>query len=99
MMTKKMSEDLFGDEILPRHKRPLNYRAVVSHAQLIKIHGKSPGNKCGDCALLYHRHLANTYYKCKLAPITRGIGTDWRKRWQACGKFKPETNEAIQNHA
>ena len=50
------------------------------------LHGLGPTDKrCGDCA---HFFAAGAYYKCELYGITGGPGTDWRVRWQACGKFE-----------
>lgn len=55
-----------------------------------KLYGECPGRTCGECAHLFdpgHGDGKKKYYKCDLALITRGPGTDWRKSWGACGRF------------
>lgn len=58
-----------------------------------QLHGVSEGKVCGGCChLVEHRPGQNTYAKCELNRVTSGPGTDWRKRWPACGRFE-ERNE------
>jgi hypothetical protein len=52
-----------------------------------KLHG-CVENKCGNCVHLVTKKMGGTYFKCDLSLVTAGPATDWRKSWQACGKFK-----------
>ena len=75
--------------------------------------GKCDGHTCGECFNLevfnYH---GRTYRKCNVYGVSNSEGTDWAKRWLACGLFnktwgdKPimrlvrhtqKDNEEIQN--
>ena len=55
-----------------------------------KLHGVSAGNKCGDCENFFRTNWdqANQHFKCKLFGVTHGEGTDWRKSYLSCGKFR-----------
>ena len=54
-------------------------------------YGKGPvGRSCGSCAHLVGVGKANVYFKCELYGVSSSDATDWRKKWQACGAFKPE---------
>lgn len=58
--------------------------------QMYLQYGDYPGRTCGECAHLFdpgHGNGRKRYYKCGLSAVTRGPGTDWRKSWQACGRF------------
>ena len=55
---------------------------------LYALHGRTEGRTCGKCQhLIRVTPGANSYLKCDLTKITRGPGTDWRRKWQACGAF------------
>lgn len=57
---------------------------------LYALHGKTPGRTCGECQhLIRVKPGQNSYLKCDLTKITHGPGTDWRRKWQACGAFRP----------
>jgi hypothetical protein len=58
-------------------------------------HGRTNGQRCGDCTFLVVNPMesAGTYYKCSKYRITSSAATDWRKKWQACGLF--QEREAI----
>jgi hypothetical protein len=43
---------------------------------------------CGDCWHCVGMEHAKTYWKCKLYGITGGPGTDWTRKWPACGKYE-----------
>lgn len=43
---------------------------------------------CGDCIHFHTLQFANKYFKCDLFKLSHGPSTDWRKFWDACGKFK-----------
>jgi hypothetical protein len=50
------------------------------------------GKTCGDCAhseLHYAGSATHGYWKCLLAGVTSGPGTDIRKSWPACTAYKP----------
>ena len=65
------------------------------HATMVARHGRGPeGATCGDC---YHLdrddHQAGTYFKCALYGHSHGAGTDWRKKWPACGAYDADADE------
>ena len=53
-------------------------------------HGMTEGKTCGECEHLCRgKYNTAVYFKCDLyTPWTHGPGTDWRKKWPACGKFE-----------
>jgi len=61
----------------------INKHLAVMH----KAFGTIAGKTCGECVHLVTHSRATTWFKCEL---TRpgGPTTDWRKTWQACGKFE-----------
>jgi len=61
-----------------------------------RVHGAAPGKVCGACRHLLTYQQASTWNKCAKSRITGGAGTDWRKRWPACGLF--EHDEQATNH-
>ena len=64
--------------------------------QIEKMHiayGVIDGKQCGDCANLITLSHAKDYHKCKLYGITGGPATDWRLRYDACGKFVQRDGE------
>jgi len=56
---------------------------------MTRLWGKGPeGVRCGDCVqFVTQNYHDGRFFKCRLYGITRGAGTDWRKKWPACGKF------------
>lgn len=62
------------------------------HAKLLRLYG-GRDEKCGNCAHLRTHSYARDYFKCSKAAVTGGPSTDWRKSWQACGKFEPQTED------
>jgi hypothetical protein len=89
-------KDLFGNEIGQPEKQPKmpeNHRAIVAHKKLLQLHGITEGKKCKDCDLCYRYQQSKTWYKCSLFSTSGTVATDWRANWQACGKFKKETDE------
>ena len=52
-------------------------------------HGNLPNHKCGECVSFLTRYPrpGAKVFKCGLVG-TQGPETDWRKSWQACGKFR-----------
>lgn len=52
-----------------------------------RCHGATEGKTCGGCAHLLTKRMGGTYFKCAQSRVTDGPGTDWRKRWPACGLF------------
>ncbi len=60
--------------------------------QLAKMHGThgraKNGETCGNCdRLLRVEHGRRSYFKCQLFGSTHGTGSDWRKKWPACGLY------------
>jgi hypothetical protein len=54
-----------------------------------RTYGRRESQVCGTCAQLYKRKGNTKYYfKCKLYGDTCGEGTDWRKKWLACGRWE-----------
>ena len=53
-----------------------------------KMYGRDPAHACGSCRHLIARHYSKVYYKCGLTRLTCGPQTDWRMRWEACGKYE-----------
>ena len=52
------------------------------------MHARTAGRTCGECQHLIRIFPGqNSYLKCNLTVISRGPGTDWRRKWQACGAF------------
>ena len=59
-------------------------------ATMYARHGQAEGRTCGNCQhLVRGEYNTQTYFKCKnYTPWTHGPGTDWRKKWNACGLYK-----------
>lgn len=52
-------------------------------------YGRVTGRTCGDCAHLVIKAFHDkTYFKCAKYSDSQGPGTDWRKKWPACGLWK-----------
>jgi len=51
-------------------------------------YGRQNGRTCGDCAHLVTKVWDKVYYKCGKYSNTNGPGTDWRKKWPACGLWE-----------
>jgi hypothetical protein len=51
-------------------------------------YGKKEEHSCPECCnfieITYHD---KTYFKCKIYGISGGEGTDWRRKYKACGIF------------
>ena len=75
-----------GDYVPPSH--PLLCRSERDHASLLYAYGRAEGRKCGDCARLVAHGKNRTVYKCSMARVSCSAATDWRKKWEACGKWK-----------
>lgn len=100
MKAKKHSHDtiskMTSDEMFALSRDPANQRALKAAAHEAKLvgrmrvlYGKGPdGAVCGQCVHLIGMQYAKTYWKCRFGPKSHGPATDWRKRWQACGKFE-----------
>ena len=67
-------------------------RRLTPLEQMHQVHGVTPGQRCGDCAFLLTTYLG--YFKCERFRLTHGPGTDWRKKWQACGLFQATEGES-----
>jgi len=67
-------------QVLPKH-------IIAMH----RMYGMAEGHTCGECKHLFNLYYARTYFKCELSRLTHGPATDWRKKWQACGKFEQKS--------
>lgn len=67
-----------------------NALARLMHRQLQLLHGRAEGKQCGTCSLLvgHGNSKKRTYLKCSLTVFTHGAATDWRMKWEACGRHK-----------
>lgn len=57
------------------------------HAQMRLYFGAKDDAKCGECGWLIRYQMSLTWFKCHRGRVTGGRGTDWRKKWLACGAF------------
>lgn len=49
-----------------------------------------PGENCGTCKHSFPDEYNDKFYwKCDLKNVTRGAGSDIRKKWAACHKWEP----------
>ena len=65
--------------------------------QMHNDHGVLPGQTCGGCIHCSMRP-GNTrgHYKCTLyGRYTNGPGTDWRKKWPACGGWLSRSDHPL----
>jgi hypothetical protein len=59
--------------------------AEKMHKQLLQLHGTAKGRTCSECPHFERHRMGNSWFKCGLAG-QGGLSTDWRARWQACGR-------------
>jgi hypothetical protein len=85
--------DLDGIPVDPLHvtKRP---------NQLLSMHGAygagPKDKKCGDCFFITRdTHHNKAYFKCQIFGVTRGQGSDFRKKWPSCGSFKQKEEQEV----
>lgn len=85
-MPEKVIELRFGDSsaIAAVRRKPPTKSIDKMHA----AHGAAPGHRCGECAELVAKRYDKVYWKCRLYGDSNGPGTDFRKCWSACGKFR-----------
>jgi hypothetical protein len=57
-------------------------------AKMYRLYGNRDDKTCGECSHLHTKSYSGTYFKCDLNLNTNGPGSDWRKKWPACGKFE-----------
>ena len=68
-------------------------KSMHDHAKLLRLHGALT-HTCKGCLHLRRTPgTSGTYYKCDLAQLSRGSGTDWRVGWQACGRYEVEPKD------
>ena len=54
-----------------------------------RTYGRRESQCCGMCVrLIQVSGNTKNYFKCALYGVTSGAGTDWRKKWIACGKWE-----------
>lgn len=85
---------------LPEPAFPHSEPADPRPAQLKTMHsdyGIMPDQTCGGCVHCALRPGgARSYYKCTLyGRYTSGPGTDWRKKWPACGGWLSRTENPL----
>ncbi|MFT9848499.1 hypothetical protein [Aneurinibacillus sp. REN35] len=83
-MNESEQLDLFPDmpylEPLPESNHP---------NRMVRQFGEGPeGTTCKTCRFLYKKEWNRTFYKCELYRDSNGPGTDFRKKWQSCSKYK-----------
>ena len=78
----KPMETLFD---LPEPEEVLPKRIEDMYA----LFGKTPNETCGTCNNLIRYSQAATWFKCSLARQSASAATDWRMKWDACGKWEP----------
>lgn len=79
---------IFGD-VETKASETKRRQANKKRLRMQTLYGAGPeGRTCGECVHLVTRSRARDYFKCLHYGITGGPGTDWRKRWPACGKFE-----------
>jgi hypothetical protein len=75
------------DELAQREIEATRLKEAKGLAAMHLAHGRVDDKHCGDCAHLYAKRYADVYFKCEKYGDTNGPGTDWRKKWTACGLF------------
>lgn len=71
-----------------RAKERARERAAAGNPLIGKYGAGPEGKTCGACShLLAIHHHDKMYYKCEMVRLTHGPGSDFRKKWLACGKF------------
>lgn len=75
-----MDVDLWGN----RRKRTEN--------PMTELVGVGPeGKTCGECRWCSEQYYHNkTYFKCLKRRVTRGAGSDIRRKWEACANYDPK---------
>lgn len=73
-------------------------RKITPAKRLIDMHamyGHGPEDKtCGQCAHLSEYQPGNAkFFKCNVSGPTRSSASDWRKKWEACGRFTQGAHE------
>jgi hypothetical protein len=71
-----MNVDELAKDIAPKSLRTMHMR-----------YGATEGRSCGECCHFYKRRYSKVYFKCELYSDSKSEASDWRKKWQACGKF------------
>jgi hypothetical protein len=70
--------------------------AEKMHRQLLLLYGTAKGRTCSECPH-FERH--RNWFKCGQSAKTGGTATDWRARWQACGKVRDDDSDPGPNDA
>lgn len=70
---------------------PIEQVTPPRHKTMLRAYGKMDGKHCGGCVHLVRKDdFGGIWFKCDLTVQSDGPGTDWRKKWPACGKFDPK---------
>lgn len=70
-------------------------RQITAAKPLIAMHsthGHGPVEaKCGQCTHLHQHQVGySRFFKCHIYGRTGSNASDWRKKWEACGRFQAE---------
>lgn len=66
-------------------------KRLKRHQVMINFYGCKSAHICGECKhLRYVLGKKSTYLICNQAGLSHGVANEWRKRWDACGKFELE---------
>ena len=57
------------------------------------MYHKTPGRYCGECKHFLRFLRGGSWSKCELTQMSASKATDWRARWEACGKFEEATEK------
>jgi hypothetical protein len=74
--------------LIPGYEAPAPATSL-RHADMLRIYGRCEGHVCGECAHCVRKRRGRTamFYKCELAGTTASAASDWRAKWEACGKW------------
>ena len=59
------------------------------HAEMLWLYGRCEGHHCRECGHLVRKlGGAGVFFKCAIAGVSDSAATDWRGKFEACGKFE-----------
>jgi hypothetical protein len=99
--------DLFGDVIPTPYQDPewfgggtptqrINVRKGLHPMGAPLLEQRNTCATCGDCKHLFRFRPTpspKTYLKCRMGTVTRGPGSDIRRKWAACVAFQSNPKE------
>ena len=74
----------------------MSNKTSCQYRRMIKEFNIDPcGRRCGDCDNIIKVCVGmRNVYKCKVNGISGSAASDWRLKWDACGRFKEEEIDA-----